>query len=35
MRDGLIIILVLLGLLTVHGWAVERDLVDAEQHQTR
>ena len=35
MKDGLIAIAVLLGLLAVHGWAVERDLAETEQHQTR
>lgn len=33
-KDGLFIIAVLLGLLAVHGWAVERDL-EAGQYQAR
>ena len=35
MKDGLLIIAALLGLLAVHGWAVERDLAETAQHQTR
>lgn len=35
MKDGLFIIAALLGLLAVHGWAVERDLAATEQHQAR
>lgn len=34
-KAGVSIIAVLLGLLAVHGWAVERDLAATEQHQTR
>ena len=34
-KAGVSIIAALLALLAAHGWAVERDLAETAQHQTR